>query len=189
MGSYVYLVQPQNLLGTDVYKIGHSQQPNTSRHKQYGKNYILIAQVAVSNSSIIEQRLINVFRKKYACYRPNEYFRGNVAHMLKDFLSVVNEDIFHQSMIQNWRTNQLEKMPAYWILKWVQEYKPGWWILWNTKYTPEQWWDIFTYKTYCNNKTFNDICFQHPDRYYTKPLFDIHGSKYSLIDVKDIRLV
>lgn len=189
MGSYVYLVQPQNLLGTDVYKVGHTQQVNTTRHKQYGKNYILIAQVAVSNSSVIEQRLISVFKKKYTCHQPNEYFKGNVAEMLKDFLAVVSQDIFHASMIQNWRINQLEQMPAYWVLKWAQEYNPSWWQMWHNKHSPEHWWELFTYKTYCNNKTFNIICFKQHNKYYTKPLFQNCGEKYTLLDTKDISLI
>lgn len=195
MGSYVYLVQPSEYIGTDVYKIGHTQQKNDERLKQYGKNYILIAQVAVSNSKIMEDKLMKVFKNNYTCHRPNEYFQGDLSKMLKDFLQVVSSDILHEMVIGNWRHNDLEAMPSYWVLKWIQKQNHGMvnrmynrWF--STSKTVEQWWNSFPYQDKCNNKQFINICFKKSDKYFNGPIFVKNNDTYTLCsDTSQVKLI
>lgn len=92
--GYVYLVQKKEDLGTDVYKIGLSNQADISRVKSYGSKTIVFRVYACPiTPREIEKDLLKEFNKKFEriggplC----ESFQGDVKEMMKLFDSITQK--------------------------------------------------------------------------------------------------
>ena len=59
----VYLIQSEELIGSNVYKIGMTCRNNFNRVLSYGKNAKIISTNNVNNPKYIEKCLINEFKK------------------------------------------------------------------------------------------------------------------------------
>lgn len=84
--GYVYLVQPELYLGTNVYKVGQSSK---NKRSGYGKNCILYCNVLVYRYHILEGILKTEFKMKYKLHSGSEFFYGNIHQMQIDFLQIV----------------------------------------------------------------------------------------------------
>jgi hypothetical protein len=82
------LVQPEEYLNTQVYKIGRSGNYK-ERLKDYGKKVITYGVVAIANQKHIEDLLKIEFNDKFDLYRGKEYFRGDINDMKDTFLNLV----------------------------------------------------------------------------------------------------
>lgn len=97
--GYVYLVQPDNLIGTNRYKIGMSNCTNDSRLKSYGKKTIIHGYFECENAIHKERELLVIFRKNFKNISGNEYFEGDINDMIIKFnvitagLPIINEVI------------------------------------------------------------------------------------------------
>jgi hypothetical protein len=85
----VYLIQPEELLGTNRYKLGCSSKPNLDRLKSYKKNSHLLCSYKCTDPFQTENRLKAVFASKFTKVAGNEYFQGNENEMVKEFLRTV----------------------------------------------------------------------------------------------------
>lgn len=85
----VYLIQPEELLGTDRYKMGCSTKPNISRLKAYKKNSHLLCAYKCTNPFEIEKRLKAAFAAKFPLVAGNEYFQGDENELILEFLRIV----------------------------------------------------------------------------------------------------
>ena len=71
--GWLYLVQPQEFIGTTIYKIGRTK--NISRRMtQYGQDRIEYRKVYVDDMYRYESMLIDVFYDAFDLYQGNEYF-------------------------------------------------------------------------------------------------------------------
>jgi len=88
MSHYIYLLREREFIkcNENVYKIGKTKKEHLKRFNQYPKGSELLVQIRCIDSSISEQRLLNIFRKKYISRKDigNKYFEGNVVDMIKD---------------------------------------------------------------------------------------------------------
>ena len=73
----VYLVQPNDCLGSDQYKIGMSNSPTIARLKSYGSGCAIITIRGCNNPAFVESKLIQMFKKNFGpAYQGNEWFKG-----------------------------------------------------------------------------------------------------------------
>lgn len=93
--NILYLIQS----GTDVhlknnvYKIGKTTNEYILRYKQYPKDSKTILCISTIHISchIMEKILIKAFKKKFTRIRGLEYFVGDINHMRKLFLDLINK--------------------------------------------------------------------------------------------------
>ena len=87
----VYLIQPEELLKTNRYKIGCSTKSDLSRITAYKKNsrYLYIAECI--NPYILETNIKNTFNNKYTLIAGKEYFEGDEKNIVNDFVKIVND--------------------------------------------------------------------------------------------------
>jgi hypothetical protein len=85
----VYLIQPEELLGTNRYKLGCSSKANLDRLKSYKRNSHLLCSYKCTDPFQTENRLKAVFASKFTKVAGNEYFQGNESEMVKEFMSIV----------------------------------------------------------------------------------------------------
>lgn len=88
--SYVYLIQPVELVGTLRYKVGMSTIPNLSRMKSYknGTRYLWICEC--EDALVLERKLIKEFNARYKLIGGNEYFEVDCElEMLQLFVDIV----------------------------------------------------------------------------------------------------
>jgi len=87
----VYLIQPEELLKTNRYKIGCSTKSGLSRIYAYKKNsrYLYIAECI--NPSILETNIKNAFNHKYTLIAGKEYFEGDEKNIVNDFIKMVSD--------------------------------------------------------------------------------------------------
>ena len=92
--EYVYILQEREFVqsGDPVYKIGRTSQENTKRFAQYPKGSTLILQRTCADSRYAESQIKILFKAKYENAREFgvEYFRGDVATMVKDINRIVS---------------------------------------------------------------------------------------------------
>jgi hypothetical protein len=87
----IYLIQPEELLKTNRYKIGCSTKSGLSRIYAYKKNsrYLYIAECI--NPSILETNIKNAFNNKYTLIAGKEYFEGDEKNIVNDFIKMVSD--------------------------------------------------------------------------------------------------
>ena len=82
--SSVYLLQPELVLGTNIYKFGINKGSG-KRIKSYGKKTIVIREFQTECYEEIEAILKIKFKKKFKLVKGKEYFEGNLQEMIKIF--------------------------------------------------------------------------------------------------------
>lgn len=88
----MYLVQPEQYLGTNVLKLGRSGKDNLERpHRGYGKKYKSFYTNICKDDKITEYLLKHYFNKKFKLVKGCEYYSGDIEEMKKVYLYVVIE--------------------------------------------------------------------------------------------------
>jgi len=88
----VYLIQPAELIGTNRYKIGCSNDTRLKRLTngyKIGTSYNIIMEC--KKPFKMEKQLINLFINKYKLIAGREYFEGNKKEMISTFYNTVSE--------------------------------------------------------------------------------------------------
>jgi hypothetical protein len=85
----IYLVQPSEYIGTNVYKIGYSLQENFTRLLSYGRNTKYICNLNCENPLKLETIIKQDFSQKYRLIRGYEYFEGSEQEILNNFIELV----------------------------------------------------------------------------------------------------
>ena len=87
----VYLIQPAELIGTNRYKIGCSNNIKLKRMTGYkiGTSYNIIMEC--KNPFKLEKQLKYIFNNKYNLITGKEYFEGNKKEMISTFYNIVSE--------------------------------------------------------------------------------------------------
>ena len=85
----IYLVQPSEYIGSNVYKIGYSLQKNFIRLLSYGRDTKYICNLNCKNPLKLETIIKKDFIKKYRLIRGNEYFEGSEQEILNNFIELV----------------------------------------------------------------------------------------------------
>ena len=94
----VYLVQPEELLGTNRYKIGCSKSKTMKRIKSYKKNSKVLEFRSVSNPFAIEKQLKCVFNAEFKRIAGNEYYSGSIKLMKKEFNRIIYENVLEEEL-------------------------------------------------------------------------------------------
>jgi hypothetical protein len=88
----IYLVQPAELIGTERYKFGCSENTELDRVKKgYKKGTRYLNIMECKNPYDLEKKIKNIFNEKFKKIAGNEYFEGNETDMSNEFIKVVNE--------------------------------------------------------------------------------------------------
>jgi len=101
---YKFVVNEQN-----VFKIGKTKQVNLKRLHNYPRGTILVIQIECLNCSIMERRLINLFKKKFIFRRDlgYEYFEGNRTLMQQCiYEEVMKERRIHEEVMKERRIHE-----------------------------------------------------------------------------------
>ncbi len=88
----IYLIQPCELIGTSVFKIGYSGKTNLERcHKGYkkGSRYLCINECI--NPTILENKIKKEFNNKFKLIVGREYFEGDEENIKLLFRKLVEE--------------------------------------------------------------------------------------------------
>jgi hypothetical protein len=97
MTSYIYLIQTDNLVNSDIFKIGRTTQHGDTRFinrfRAYPQNSILkcIKEVPSSKVIEIESKIIQIFNIKYQLKNGREWFQGNCLQMISDIDCIINK--------------------------------------------------------------------------------------------------
>lgn len=88
--GYIYIVQPEEYLGTDIYKIGRTWSPK-QRFREYGEKHKVIECKRVTNMYKCEQMILSNLNESddYKLVRGKEYFEG----VLEDIMYYYKEAI------------------------------------------------------------------------------------------------
>ena len=90
----IYLIQPCELIGTNRYKIGMSNNPDLERCKNgylKGSRYICIMECNCPLE--IEKNIKEEFSKKFKLIAGKEYFEGNERDMLESFINILLQNM------------------------------------------------------------------------------------------------
>lgn len=90
MYNFLYLIQDNCDIGSNIYKIGKTTQAPSDRFKGYSKGTYPIRISQVDNCHLREIELINIFNKNYKLSRGREYFSGILNNMIIDFTNLCN---------------------------------------------------------------------------------------------------
>jgi hypothetical protein len=90
MYNFLYLIQDNCDIGSNIYKIGKTTQDPSDRFKGYSKGTYPIRISQVDNCHLREIELINIFKKNYKLSRGREYFCGILNNMIIDFTNLCN---------------------------------------------------------------------------------------------------
>jgi hypothetical protein len=104
----VYLIQPAELIGTNIYKIGCSKSTTLNRVKNGYKNgtrYISIYEC--KNPLKIEKQIKQVFNEKFNLISGYEYFSGDENKMLYEYFNIISFSKSNENL--NLFQNNLEK--------------------------------------------------------------------------------
>ena len=86
MPGLIYLVQPTDCIGTNVYKIGMSNDSTIKRIKSYGPRCINIISRECENPLEVEQELIKLFQSKFGSpVQGREWFQGSKLSMINTY--------------------------------------------------------------------------------------------------------
>lgn len=89
--GYVYLIQPEEYIGTNVLKIGMSTKNNCERiYKGYGKDHKIILLRHTLTPDSVEKEIKKIFNEKFILEKGYEYFQGDVNDMEKTFLQIIS---------------------------------------------------------------------------------------------------
>jgi len=97
----IYLIQPEELIGTKRYKIGCSKKSDLSRPKSYKKNSRYLCIMECKNPRMIEQKIKEIFNDKFSKIAGNEFFEGEEKVMKKEFINIYLEFIDNNSELEN----------------------------------------------------------------------------------------
>ena len=103
--SYVYIVQDGQDKGTNIYKVGRTTETGgdtrkLNRLQTYSHGTIQYYTWNVEhNVNTIEQKIKEVFNRKYKLVRGREWFEGNILDMKKDIDSVIFPETKHKKRI------------------------------------------------------------------------------------------
>jgi len=97
----IYLIQPEELIGTKRYKIGYSKKSDLSRPNSYKKNSRYLCIMECKNPRIIEQKIKEIFNDKFSKIAGNEFFEGEEKVMKKEFINIYLEFIDNNSELEN----------------------------------------------------------------------------------------
>ena len=75
--GYVYLIQPAEFRGTNVFKVGASDNDSLHRVKNYRRGTRVISIEHAENPFEIEKKIITNFRCEFNLHSGREYFEGN----------------------------------------------------------------------------------------------------------------
>ena len=70
----VYLIQPEENLETNIYKVGRSDNQSLRRIKSYGKKTEIVSIMWVSDSKSIEKIILDKFKSVFPIAKGREYF-------------------------------------------------------------------------------------------------------------------
>ena len=104
----IYLLKTREFVnsGQNVFKIGKSSKPGTTRTGDYPKGSILYFLITVVNEDLIERKLIDLFsiefiqKKEYG----NEYFEGDYHKIIRFMLEIIDDE----EKISNSQVNYLD---------------------------------------------------------------------------------
>lgn len=89
--GYVYLIQPEEYIGTNILKIGMSTKNNCERiYKGYGKSHKLILVRHTTDPISVEKNIKKIFNEKFILEKGYEYFQGDVNDMEKTFFQIIS---------------------------------------------------------------------------------------------------
>lgn len=98
MHGQVYMIQPEEFIGTNQVKLGMSHTSNKKRIGSYGPKTRMICTQGCSNPSQVEKELKKIFKKRFTLIRGLEYFKGNINDMNATFREVVDQ---HAKLSEN----------------------------------------------------------------------------------------
>jgi len=87
----IYLIQPTELIGTNRYKIGCSENTELNRVKKgykKGTRYIYI--IECNDPFVLEKNIKKTFNEKFKLIAGYEYFEGDEKSMKEEFLKLTN---------------------------------------------------------------------------------------------------
>lgn len=87
----VYLVQPEELIGTNRYKVGCSSKASIERLKTYKKGSHCILVAKCKEPFIVEKEIIKEFNKSFNVIAGNEYYEGDESEMVYIFLKIYSK--------------------------------------------------------------------------------------------------
>jgi hypothetical protein len=88
----IYLVQPTELIGTQRYKIGCSENTELERVKKgykKGTRYIYI--IECYDPFTLEKNIKNIFNEKFKLIAGHEYFEGDETKIKEEFVNEINQ--------------------------------------------------------------------------------------------------
>lgn len=88
----IYFIQPTELIGTNRYKIGCSENSELDRVKKgykKGTRYIFI--IECNNPFVLEKNIKKIFNEKFKLIAGYEYFEGDEKIMKEEFLKLTTE--------------------------------------------------------------------------------------------------
>jgi hypothetical protein len=86
-----YIIQEREFIGSNIYKIGKTKQPNLKRTGQYPKGSIQKITKDVPDCDSIKREIIRIFDNKFHNRRDigREYYEGDYDKMETDFLDII----------------------------------------------------------------------------------------------------
>lgn len=101
----VYLIQPKELIGTNRYKLGCSNNETNSRVTQgYHSGSIIFRILRCVNPLELEKKLIALFNTCFCVVAGKEYFEGSIEIMELEFDRLFRE---HQVLYHYERSNKM----------------------------------------------------------------------------------
>lgn len=100
----IYLIQPEELLFTNRYKIGCSSKKDLSRLSAYKKNTRYLCTMECNNPYDLENKIKDEFKQKYKLIAGNEYFEGIEKDIFNNFINIVqtyNNEKYDNTLIKN----------------------------------------------------------------------------------------
>lgn len=98
----IYLIQPEELIGTKRIKLGCTKKADLDRCKngyKKGSRYLCIMEC--ENVLLLENKLKKIFSEKFKLIAGHEYFEGDIDSMHKEFIDVVTKHLNHKGNNNN----------------------------------------------------------------------------------------
>ena len=90
----IYLIQPAELIGTDIYKFGFSLSEEIGRCKNgYKKGTKYLCIIKCKDAKKLEDKVKINFAKKFQLVTGKEFYRGNEQEIQHEFLKIVFKHI------------------------------------------------------------------------------------------------
>lgn len=108
VNGIIYFIQPCELVGTNRYKIGCSNDTNLGRFRSgYKKGTRFLCIMECNNPFVLEKAIKQHFCKKFKLIGGREYFEGDINLMRMDFIEIVMNSINqYERQINNCIENQ-----------------------------------------------------------------------------------